>query len=56
MFSTLFFYLASYWLAWTNLFPSLPLWSPHGAVMTPIIAAAFLVLAGKYLMTFVNRA
>jgi hypothetical protein len=55
MFSTLFLHLASYWLAWTNLFPSMPLWSPHGAVMTPIVAAAALVLGGKYLMAVVNR-
>jgi hypothetical protein len=55
MLATIFFYLDSYWLAWTGLFPSLPLWSPHGAVMALIISLATVVLGGIYILKFVNR-
>ncbi len=55
MVSTIFFYMDTYWLAWITLFPSVPLWSPHGAVITPIVSLAALVLGGKYIMELVNR-
>ncbi len=37
------------------MFPSVPLWSPHGAVMTLIVSLVALVLGGKYIMELVNR-
>jgi len=55
MYSTFFFYLDSYWLAWANLFPSVPLWSPHGAVMALIVTLAALVLGGIFILNKLNR-
>ena len=55
MLSTFFFYMDNYWLAWITLFPSIPLWSPHGAVMTLIVSLAFAVLAGIYFKRLVVR-
>jgi len=55
MFSTFFFYMDTYWLAWTTLFPSIPLWSPHGAVMTLIMSISLGVLAGIYIKRLVAR-
>ena len=55
MLATISFYLSSYWLLWTSLFPSLPLWSPHGAVMALIVSSATVVLGGIYILKFVNR-
>lgn len=48
MLSSISFMFDTYWTIWSSLFPYLPFWSPHGAVMTPIIAAAVGVLAGKF--------
>ena len=48
MLSSASFMFDTYWLLWISLFPSVPFWSPHGALMTLIIAAAFFVLILKY--------
>jgi len=55
MLMTVSFYLDLYWMIWTGMFPSLPLWSPHGAVMTLIVTAAALVLGGAYCLRMFNR-
>ncbi len=49
------FLLDAYWTQWTGLFPSIPFWSPHGAVMSLILGAAFSVLAGKYVWRMLRR-
>ncbi|MDP6345466.1 MAG: hypothetical protein QF578_04020 [Alphaproteobacteria bacterium] len=51
-----FNHLELYWIAWINLFPSIPLWAPHGAAMTLIVGCAAAVLAGKYLWNLSQRA
>ncbi len=48
MLSSISFMFDTYWTLWMTLFPSIPFWSPHGAVMTLIAAAAFSFLAGKF--------
>jgi hypothetical protein len=55
MLSSASFLLNAYWTQWITLFPSIPFWSPHGAVMTPIFAAALCVLAGKYCWRLLRR-
>ena len=55
MLATFFFHMANYWLAWTGLFPTVPLWSPHGAVMTLIMTLAVGVLAAIYFKRLVAR-
>jgi len=47
--------LDTYWMLWTTLFPSVPFWSPHGAEMTLILAAAITVLSGKYCWNVFRR-
>ncbi|MDP6690146.1 MAG: hypothetical protein QF384_11680 [Alphaproteobacteria bacterium] len=56
MLTSVSFYLDAYWMIWTGMFPSMPLWSPHGAVMTLIVGAAALVLGGAYCLKLFNRA
>jgi hypothetical protein len=48
MLSSISFTFDIYWALWITMFPSIPFWSPHGAVMTPILGAAICFLAGKY--------
>jgi len=48
MLSSISFTFDIYWTVWITMFPDIPFWSPHGAVMTPILAAAVCFLAGKY--------
>ncbi len=55
MLSSINFMFDTYWTLWTTLFPSVPFWSPHGAVMTLIAAAAIGVLALKYCWTVFSR-
>ena len=49
------FMFDTYWTLWVSLFPDVPLWSPHGAVMTLIIAPALAILAGVYGWTILQR-
>ena len=49
------FTIDTYWTVWITMFPSVPFWSPHGAVITPIIFAALCVLAGKYSWDLLRR-
>ncbi len=56
MLTSVSFYLDAYWMIWTGMFPSMPLWSPHGAVMTLIVGAAALVLGGACCLKLFNRA
>ncbi len=55
MLSSASFMFGTYWLLWTTLFPSIPFWSPHGAVMTLILAAALFVLIVKYFWKILRR-
>ena len=48
MLSSISFTFDIYWTLWITMFPSIPFWSPHGAVMTSILGAAICFLAGKY--------
>jgi hypothetical protein len=45
----------TYWLLWISLFPSVPFWSPHGALMTLIVVAAAIVLILKYFWNLLHR-
>ena len=55
MFTTIHFTLILYWTIWISMYPSVPYWNPHGAVMAPIVAAAISFLMGKYLVDLANR-
>ena len=48
MLSSISFTFDTYWTLWITMFPSIPFWSPHDAVMTPILGAAICFLEGKY--------
>jgi hypothetical protein len=55
MLTSISFTIDTYWTVWITMFPSVPFWSPHGAVITPIIFAALCVLAGKYSWDLLRR-
>ena len=55
MLSSISFTLNTYWIVWTTMFPSIPLWSPHGAIVTPIVFAALCFLSGKYSWSIFRR-
>ncbi len=55
MLSSINFMFDTYWTLWITLFPTVPFWSPHGAVMTLIAAAALSVLSGKYCWEMFKR-
>ena len=52
MLSSISFLFDTYWALGMTLFPSIPFWSPHSAVMTLIAVAAVSFLAGKIAGTF----
>ena len=56
MLSSNSFTFDTYWTLWITIFPSIPFWSPHGAVMTPVLGAAICFLAGKYSWDLFRRA
>ncbi len=47
MLSSIAFTFETYWMVWTTMFPNIPFWSPHGAIITPILLAALCALMGK---------
>ncbi len=55
MLSSASFMFGTYWLLWISLFPSIPFWRPHGAIMALIFAAAVSFLILKYFWKVLHR-